>query len=86
MTDWTDWSICPVTCGTGIQSRRRSCEFENKNLTANAGDKGCADGFEHGYYEKQDCSKPPCRKFLSYLCRLCFEGLIRIFELVNHPL
>ena len=65
MTDWTLWSSCPVSCGTGTQSRLRSCNFENNNHTATIVDTGCAKGFQNGYYDTQECSMPSCRKFLT---------------------
>ena len=65
MTDWTIWSSCPVTCGTGTQSRLRSCNFENNNHTATIVDTGCAKGFQNGYYDTQECSMPSCRKFFT---------------------
>ena len=73
MTSWADWSICPVTCGTGIQLRKRSCVFENKNLTANANDYGCKDGYYNGYYEEKVCTMSSCRKFLSHFFQTCLS-------------
>ena len=46
-----------------MQTRKRKCEFEGKNHTANADDKGCSDGFQNGYYEEQKCNTQPCRIF-----------------------
>ena len=65
MTDWTIWSSCPVTCGTGTQSRERSCHFENNDHTATIDDTGCAEGFQNGYHDTQECSMPSCRKFFT---------------------
>ena len=73
MTDWSVWSTCPVTCGTGIQSRARSCNYNGSNITATARDDGCAAGFQNGYHEEQDCSMPSCRKFLLHLCHVCHK-------------
>ena len=61
MSQWGDWSLCPVSCDSAMQIRERKCEFEGKNHTANAGDTGCSDGFQNGYYEEQNCNTQPCR-------------------------
>ena len=64
MSNWTDWTDCPVSCARGMQTRIRSCDFESKNFssTAKSSDSGCSDAYPDKYYEEQECNAQSCRK------------------------
>ncbi|XP_017276034.1 hemicentin-1 isoform X1 [Kryptolebias marmoratus] len=51
-SEWTEWGLCSVSCGVGIQKRLRSC---NSPLPANGG-RQCA-GFDT---ETRICQGKPC--------------------------
>lgn len=49
---WSDWTLCTVSCGTGIQTRRRACD----NPPPADGGWDCAGR----RFEKQTCTLPEC--------------------------
>lgn len=51
-TDWKAWEKCPVTCGGGIQSRRRTCS----NPPPSNGGKDC----EGSGVATRSCNELPC--------------------------
>ena len=55
-TQWTEWSDCGVTCGSGVQNRSRSCT----NPTPQYDGKSCEDVGPAD--ETKECNKNPCRK------------------------
>jgi cysteine-rich repeat protein len=52
VSDWSDFSQCPVTCGTGIQTKTRSVL-----RAADIGGAPC-----QALTEEKSCTFPPCRK------------------------
>ena len=54
---WTAWGSCSLTCGTGTQTRARSC---NNPAPAHGGS-NCTGS----YSESQNCNTSPCRKLSS---------------------
>lgn len=48
--EWTPWTACSVTCGTGVQSRKREVQVEAKN-----GGTACEPTLD-----SRVCSGPPC--------------------------
>lgn len=57
-TQWTEWSDCGVTCGSGVQNRSRSCT----NPTPQYDGKSCEDVGPAD--ETKECNKNPCRKWI----------------------
>ncbi|XP_058944976.2 coadhesin-like [Pocillopora verrucosa] len=53
-TQWTEWSDCGVTCGSGVQNRSRSCT----NPTPQYDGKSCEDVGPAD--ETKECNKNPC--------------------------
>lgn len=51
-TEWSDWSVCPVTCGGGMHERLRTCT----NPPPSGGGKDC-DGPKK---QVQTCSDNEC--------------------------
>lgn len=52
MSDWTLWTSCPVTCGSGSMERKRTVAQQAENG-------GACPGQDH-LYEKKYCSMDPC--------------------------
>jgi len=52
MSDWTLWTSCPVTCGSGSVERKRTVAQQAENG-------GACHGQDH-LYEKKYCSMDPC--------------------------
>ena len=51
-TDWSNWTVCSVTCGGGNQTRNRTCS----NPEPQNGGKDCVGDFE----ETQSCNTDTC--------------------------
>ncbi|XP_078378137.1 uncharacterized protein LOC144661308 isoform X1 [Oculina patagonica] len=51
-SDWKDWSVCPVTCGGGVQNRSRTCT----NPPAQFGGAPCPGESD----ETRACNEEPC--------------------------
>ena len=51
--NWGSWSACPVTCGTSLQYRYRTCT----NPKPNYGGFGCTGGLK---YDTQFCGGSAC--------------------------
>merc|ERR1719239_1243182 len=49
MSQWSNWSNCPVTCGTGQRTRSRTCSTANSILCTEA------------LTQTEQCSAQPCR-------------------------
>lgn len=63
---WAAWSPCSLSCGTGLQSRRRSCN----NPAPQGGGRGCVGAAE----QTKDCNTQTC-KGNQVLENLHFESL-----------
>ena len=77
--NWGAWSACPVTCGTSLQYRYRTCT----NPKPNYGGFGCTGGLK---YDTQFCGGSACpSNYYIYINSTIFENVIdkRIHNLIQ---
>ena len=54
MSDWSDWSACNVSCGSGIQSRSRECN----SPPPSGGGRNCSvPNIDHQQCSLEECGK-----------------------------
>ena len=83
-SEWTAWSSCSLTCGTGIQSRSRSCT----NPPPSNGGRSCSRLGQAIQYDR--CNTQPCpgspienKAFVIVFIFLTAELLMRLVILLE---
>nr|XP_039251978.1 SCO-spondin-like isoform X1 [Styela clava] len=75
---WTDWTTCPVSCGTGQISRNRRC-IDDEGQEGSP-EKCKADQYDTNTFDVQTCDRGPCYTLSlwsdwSKCTRSCGEGI-----------
>jgi hypothetical protein len=79
-SNWESWETCPVTCGSGSQSRYRNCTYKIDSANPAPYGNNCT-GSD---VDTQTCNNNTCpgNKNVSYFCFILYE--IRFAERDNY--